>query len=337
MSNFVWGIIGPGWIASEFSNDMKLTQSANHKVGPVMGRTMDEAKAFARKYGSDEYFNDINAFLQAPMDAVYIATPHPLHHRDTIACLNYSIPVLCEKPISINSSQLTEMIAAARRNNTFLVEGMWIRFLPSITQVLTILDQENLGAIQSIASTLSYVEENDPTNRFFNPRLGGGSLLDLGSYSVYLAHLLLGKPSKVEAEAALTEQSIDKSCTFRFTYANGATATGHSTFVDDRPNTAEIVCEEGKIIIGDAWNEQVKKITVTYKDGRSQEYTPQWEGHGFQYEIDAVYGSISRGEKEQKELPLSLSMDMMNTIDEIRSQTGIVYPYDANPHTTPDS
>ena len=338
MKTFTWGIVGAGWIASEFANDMKLATSAIHKVGAVMDKTIDSAKEFASKYEAQSFFDDINMFLkEADVDAVYIATPHPLHHRDTIACLNNQLPVLCEKPISVNKKQLEKMVNVAKKNNLFLMEGMWIRFLPSITTLLEALQHEGLGKIKSVSSTLSYKEEKDATNRFFNPELGGGSLLDLGSYNVYLAHLLLGKPEKITATAELTKEGVDKTCSFEMHYSNGIKATGYSSFISDKPNTAEIVCEEGKIVIEDAWNERVSGITITYNDGREKRHTPQWDGHGFQFEIDEVYKNISSGEKENEDLPLSLSLDMMNTMDEIRAIVGVVYPYDENPDALPEN
>ncbi len=337
MEIFTWGIVGAGWIASEFANDMKLAKSAIHKVGAVMDKTLDSAKEFAEKHEVEVFFDDINEFLkEAKVDAVYIATPHPFHYRDTITCLNHGLPVLCEKPIAINSEQLTQMADAAKKNNLFLMEGMWIRFLPSITYVLNALKNEALGKIKSVSSTLSYVEEKDAGNRFFNPELGGGSLLDLGSYSVYLAHLLLGKPQRITATAELTNEKVDKTCTFELFYNEGAKTTGYSTFMTNTPNTAEIVCELGKIVVEDAWNERASGITITYNGGRVQNHTPQWEGHGFQFEIDEVYKSISSGKKENEDLPLSLSLDMTNTLDEIRALVGVVYPYDANPEATPE-
>jgi predicted dehydrogenase len=335
MKDFVWGIIGPGWIATEFTGDFKRCTSASHKIGPVLGLTLDSAKEFCEKEGGQSYFDDIEKFLQQPMDAVYIATPHPLHYKDTLVCLQHKIPVLCEKPIAVNNIQYEKMKTTARENETFLMEGMWIRFLPSIIKPLEILKSGKLGKITGVKSNISYPQKKDPNNRFYNPELGGGTLLDLGSYCVYLIHLLLGKPLQIDAKAKLSDKQIDTDCQFSFHYNGSVTGIGHSTFNYDQPNVAHIYCEKGKIVIGDEWNAKPAEITVTYNDGTIETITPEWDGHGFQYEIDEVCQAIASGKGECEKHSLDFTTDVMQSMDEIRKQTGIIYPYDADPEAEP--
>ena len=82
------------------------------------------------------------------VDAVYIASPHPQHYEQALACLSHNKAVLCEKPMTINADQSRQLIEAAQKHKTFLMEGMWIRFLPSIQQVVSLISQGKIGNIR---------------------------------------------------------------------------------------------------------------------------------------------------------------------------------------------
>ena len=137
MDVFNWGIIGPGNVATEFANDLKLIAAIPQQLKAVFSHTTESGENFSKKFPVENVFTDLNKFLGAGLDAVYIATPHALHHKYAMACLRNKIPVLCEKPITINSEQLEELIKIAQDNNVFLMEGLWTRFLPSIRKCLT--------------------------------------------------------------------------------------------------------------------------------------------------------------------------------------------------------
>ncbi|WP_315822217.1 Gfo/Idh/MocA family oxidoreductase [Paraflavitalea speifideaquila] len=251
MDTFSWGIIGPGNIATEFAQDLNLIKSARHRISAVLSHNLEKAAAFAAKEDAPQYFEDITSFLQAAkVDAVYIATPHPLHYEETLRCLQHQIPVLCEKPLAMNSYQAQEMVNAAVLHHTFLMEGMWIRFLPSIRQLLSLIENNTIGPIISLKADLSFKAPDDPQSRYFDPALGGGSLLDLGIYPVFLAHLLLGKPSNIQAQARLSNKQIDETCAVVLGYDNGQYALVESSLITQTERTATIYGATGRIHIG---------------------------------------------------------------------------------------
>src|SRR5687768_5390267 len=136
-----WGIIGPGKIAEVFANDLDQLNSSQ-QVQAILGHTRETAERFAKEFNVPQIFYDIDEFLnEAKVDIVYVATPHTLHYEQVLACLNRKIPVLCEKPLTINRENCEELIRVSQQNNVFLMEGMWIRFLPSIKLVLDLLEQ----------------------------------------------------------------------------------------------------------------------------------------------------------------------------------------------------
>jgi predicted dehydrogenase len=329
MDTFTWGIIGPGNIATEFAHDLDLIKTARHRVGAVLSHNLDKAAAFAQKEDAPQYFEHINDFTsQAHIDAVYIATPHPLHHSETLQCLQHRIPVLCEKPLAMNSRQVKEIMDAAAQHQTFLMEGMWIRFLPSIGKVLSLIESNAIGKIISVKADMSYKAPYDPASRYFNPELGGGSLLDLGIYPVFLTHLLLGKPATIQATARLSDKQVDEACAAVLSYQNGSYAFIESSLVTKTARKATIYGETGSIHIGTPWNEEPSGIKVVSYEGGEQQYPCAWEGHGLQYEAEEVYHCVQQHKLYSHKHSHRFSLEIMDTLDTIRRQTGIVYPAD---------
>jgi predicted dehydrogenase len=329
MDTFTWGIIGPGNIAAEFANDLSFVSSAKHQVGAILHHDLDKAAAFAAKEGAPQYFEDIQAFVkEARVDAVYIATPHPLHFEETIICLQHKLPVLCEKPLAMNSRQVQAMVKASEDNKTFLLEGMWIRFLPSINKVLSLVESGLIGKIVSIKADMSYKAPYDPQSRYFDPKLGGGSLLDLGIYPVFLTHLLLGKPDRIQAIARLSEKQVDEACAALFQYQQGSYAFIESSLVTQTELTATVYGEKGRLQITTPWNEKPPQIITEIYGEDAQHHPCTWEGRGFQYEAEEVYRCVKAGKLYSEQFCHRFSLDLMATLDAIRQQTHIIYPAD---------
>lgn len=321
-----WGIIGSGNIAEEFADDFKFVEGYNNTVTSVLANEFQHAKEFAEKYHTNHYFDKdhLEDFFKIPIDCVYVATPHTSHACYTLEALKRKIPVLCEKPFAINTKEVNDMIALSKANNTFLMEGMWIRFLPSIKHVVEVVSRGAIGNIISINANLSYKAPKDDDNRYFNPDLGGGSLLDMGIYPVYLSYLLLGKPTRVQAFARLTDEKIDECCTAILSYNESQYAVIESSIITSTDITAKIYGEEGSITILKPWNEKPEAIIV---EGNKYPHkkTFGWQGHGFQYEIEEVCNCIANKKSSSDLYTFSNSLDLMSIMDEIRRQVGIEY------------
>ena len=107
MSNFSWGILGPGGIAQAFAKD--LTRLEGHRIGAVGSRSLSNAQNFASTFGGVAYGSYEELVADASIDAIYVATPHPAHRDNVILALNAGKPVLCEKPFSVNAVEAQAM------------------------------------------------------------------------------------------------------------------------------------------------------------------------------------------------------------------------------------
>jgi len=328
MKTVKWGIIGPGNIARDFARDLQLITHSYQKVYAILGHSEKKAKQFAAEFNVPHIYYSLEEFINADIDVVYIASPHSNHFEHVMACLKNKIPVLCEKPLSVNANQTLELIDTAKINNTFLMEGLWLRFLPSIRLLLKLIGAGKIGKIIAVKASISYKAPHDPANRYFNPALGGGSLLDIGIYPVFLAYLLLGKPDTIKAIGSISDEGIDESCSVLFQYKNGQHATLESTLLAETEVPAEIIGEKGVIKILNRWYEKSFGIEVSlYNEGKV--ILPcHWTGHGLHFEIEEVLKCLEYDKIESDFLPHQFSLNLMMLMDKIRSHLHVVYEVD---------
>jgi predicted dehydrogenase len=205
------------------------------------------------------------------------------------------------------------------------MEGMWIRFLPSIQQVMSLISQDKIGNIISIKASMSYKAPDDPESRYFDPAKGGGSLLDLGIYPVFLAFLLLGKPHSIKASANLSKEGTDKACSILFQYQSGQEAILESSLLSPSDRPAEIAGEKGTIKILHPWFEKAKGIELIVMDKEPIIYPCNWEGHGLHYEVREVLNCIQQNKIESDIMSHAFTLDMIEVMDDIRKQVNVKY------------
>lgn len=325
MNSYNWGIIGPGNIARDFANDMKLV-STPQRITAVLSDHEDSANEFGDEFGVDLRYTNMDDFIRdGKVQIAYIATPHPFHYEAIKACLENHIAVLSEKPIVINYQQYEELRKLSVKNKTFLMEGMWIRFLPSFDKLMELAGQKKIGEIISIKASMYYKAPTDKNNRYYDPDKGGGSLLDLGIYCIFLSTLLLGKPKQIKAVGRLSEKEIDEACAMLLSYSHGRYAMLESSLLIKNNKPAEIFGTSGVISLLDPWFEKSPSIEVQQFNRDKQEFTLGWEGHGLQFEIEEVINCVFSGKIESDVLHGNLTGDVLKIMDEIRNQVNVTY------------
>lgn len=323
-STINWGIVAPGRIAHKFAHDLALVENA--KLHAVASRSLDRATDFAKQYHVPHAFGSYEAMTNCPdLDIVYIASPHVGHHPHALLFLKNRIPVLCEKPLAINTAQVREMVEAARTNNTFLMEAIWTRFIPVFAKTLELVESGVIGELNSIRADFGFKATYDPTGRLFNPALGGGSLLDVGLYPVYAATQLFGKPLKIQASAIKSPTGTDDSCAMVFSYPDNKIAMLDSSVINNTRTIAVFYGEKGKIQIHSRFHEGERATLSIYGKEEEEIHLPK-TGFGYYHEILAVNECLRNGQTECKKLPLDFSLLMVENLDAVRKSAGIAYP-----------
>ena len=320
---YKWGIIGPGKIAAKFAE--ALFHLPDAELYAVASRDNEKARQFAEKYTAVKSYGSYEALVNdKEVDAVYIATPHTFHHAHALLCMENGKPVLCEKPMSVSQTSTLEMVAAARSNNVFLMEAMWTRFLAVIDKTLELVKNGEIGEIKYLHADFGFMLTFDPSSRLYDIKLGGGSLLDVGVYPLFLALLLFGKPREIKSFAHLSSTGADESTSAVLYYDNGAMANIFSSIVSQTPLKAEIYGSNGMIVLQRPWYKGTV-VEVQKNDSITDTFSLPYPGNGFEFEIMEVQRCLDLGLKESHLMPLDFSLLMSETVSEICKQCNIRY------------
>jgi predicted dehydrogenase len=322
-----WGILGTGKIARRFMQAAFYVPDA--QVVAVGSREQHTADQFGAQFGVPKRYGSYDALIGDPeVEIVYVATPHTLHAENTLAALQASKHVLCEKPFTVNAPQAEQVIQAARAAGKFVMDGMWTRCFPVVREIIRRIQTGELGEIRYLQADFGFRPEFNPTSRLFAPELGGGALLDVGVYPVALAFLVLGAPKQIVSHATLGATGVDELCSMLFLYENGAQAVLSASLQVEMPKQANICGSQARIHMPAPWWKPSEAYLVR-NDGATEHLLYPYEGDGLQFEIRHVHDCLRQGLTESPWMPLDETLGIMRALDTLRAQWGVRYPSDS--------
>lgn len=327
MTTFRWGILATGSIADAMAYALRTVPEA--ELVAVASRSQATADAFGERWGIPRRYADYAQLAADPqVDVVYIATPHNLHAANMQLCLAAGKHVLCEKPLTLNAAQAAAAAESAQRHGRFLMEAVWMRFLPAVEQVRRWVADGAIGAVRLIQADFCFHRPFDPTHRLYDPALGGGALLDLGIYPLSLATMLLGFPQAVHGQAQIGRTGVDEVNAITLTYADGALAQLTASMTLDRPREAFVLGSRGAIRLHDPFF-RPDRLTLHQYGRAPEEHHIPFHANGYPHEVEEVHACLRAGLTESPRLPLAETVRLLALMDELRAQWGVVYPDEA--------
>ncbi|MDD8026762.1 MAG: Gfo/Idh/MocA family oxidoreductase [Acidobacteriota bacterium] len=354
-ASYRWGIIGTGGIARAFAKGLSLLPEA--KLVAVGSRTRAAADRFAQDFRVPRAHASYEDLAADPeVDIVYVATPHILHRENSLLALRHGKAVLCEKAFTINAAEAAEVFALARGKGLFVMEAMWTRFLPAIVKVREMLAAGAIGEPRWLQADFGFRAPFNPQSRIFAPELGGGALLDVGIYPVSLASMVFGRPTNISAKARLGSTGVDEQDAIILSHDGGALAALNACVTMTTPTEAVIAGEKGLLTIQAPFFRSrrislglnklaglsEKRMTrlrraarmipaVSRLRGRlegrgGRSIRAPYPGNGLQYEAAEVMRCLHDGLTESPVMPWAETLAIMETMDAIRAQWGLVYP-----------
>lgn len=323
MSKLNWGILGTGWIAHEMGEALNRVHG---EIYAVCDTTLEKAQKYAQEfnvtkaYGSaDEMIKDEN------IDIVYIATPHNLHYQFLIQSLKAGKHVFCEKAITVNSNQLEEAVAIAKEKNLVICDGVTLFHMPLFKKLKEIVDSGAIGKVKMVQVNFGSCKEYDVNNRFFSKELAGGALLDIGVYATSFArYFMSSKPNTVLTTANYFETGVDETSGIILRNPEGEMAVIALTMRAKQPKRGVVAGEKGYIEVNNY--PRGDKATITYtEDGRVEVIESGNTEFALDYEVQDMENYINNNDGKQN---LTYIRDVMATLTEIRSQWGMVYPFE---------
>lgn len=322
MKNIKWGILGLGKIAGKFATGLKDVEGA--ELYAVASRSKTKSETFAQEHNATKLFSSYEAMLQdEELDVVYIATPHVFHYEQSLLCIDHKKAVLCEKPFAMNKKQVEEMIAKAKKEKVFLMEAMWTQFLPHFKFVIEQIKSEKYGKIKNLKADFGFPAPIDLDKRLYNKNLGGGSLLDIGIYPIFMAMSALGVPERIQAQASFHDTGIDEDCDIIFEYNYGVEAELGSSIIKQTPTTAIIQFEKATITMKTRFHEPSSLIIQTAVGEEIKEF--EVNSNGYNFEAEHVQEMLREGKIESTEMTFEKSLQLMELLDKVRTEIGLEY------------
>jgi len=217
------GILG----ASSFAPTTMIDPAKDNRdvvVAAVGARDQPSADEFAAKYGIANVYGSYEALIDDPdLDAIYVLVPTSMHGQWTKAALAAGKHVLVEKPFTANAAEAQEIADLAAKSDRVVMEAIQFRHHPLTRRVEEIIASGELGTLQRVEVTLCVLLPTFKGN-CYNYALGGGAMMDAGSYVANMARTFGGStPEVVSARAKLQKPQVDRAMTAELRYAAGHT------------------------------------------------------------------------------------------------------------------
>ena len=216
------------------------------------------------------------------------------------------------------------MIAASNDNNVALLDGMWTRYLPHISNVKRIIADGIIGDIKSLSAFHHQNLSSVNNQRLWTRELGGGALLDLGIYIVSFAHMIMGAPNDIKASASFTDMGVDSKTSIILKYNDSRIATLSCSMIDSMPNRAIISGSNGYIDIDPTFYAPTS-FRVFTNNGNVVKHLSKYEGHGLREQALELERCVKNNTIESSMFPHNEILEVMKSMDEIRSIIGLEF------------
>jgi len=252
-----WGIIGCGDVC-EVKSGPAFNKVPNSKLVAVMRRDAEKAKDYAMRHAVPKYYSDANDLLNDPeVNAIYIATPPSSHEQYTELALKAGKPVYVEKPASMNSASVDQMIKAEKKYGGKVSVAHYRRALPLFITIKHLIADDAIGNIKlvllkTLQPQASKIITQTKDNWRIDPEVSGGGLFhDLSPHQLDILYWLFGKPDHIHVQTANRGKNYNAPdhVMVQLSFANDIQFNGVWNF-----NVAEAAINDSCEIIGDKGN-----------------------------------------------------------------------------------
>ena len=333
-----WGILACGKIANSFATALK--ECPGSVLHAVSSRAVERAQSFADQHGAVRAYGSYEAMLaDSEVDAVYIATVHPLHFEWIAHCVQAGKHVLCEKPLTMNLREAKQAKKLADGKRCLLREAFMYRHHPQTQKVVDLVTSGVIGKVRMIEADFCYNSGIQPESRLQAKALGGGAILDIGCYTMSFVRLIAGRahgrlfaePIELKAVGHIDPQTqTDMWSTAVMRFEGDILAKATCALRMNRDNAAVILGEKGRITVEIPWRCPGSiRIEMDGKDCAEVIDMPKAR-HLFCYEIESFTNEL-RGQPMRVDavgMRFDDTLGNMKALDWWRAEIGLGYEAD---------
>jgi predicted dehydrogenase len=322
-SKLNWGILSTGNIAAKFAQG--VLDSKTGRLAAVGSRSLGSAKQFAKQFKISQAYGSYTEFLKDPhVEVVYIGTPHPFHAEWAIAAAKAGKHILCEKPLAMNVAEAGKIIQAAKQHKVFLMEGFMYRCHPQTSRVAELIRQGVIGKVRHIQASFCLNRPYDPKGRLFNPKLGGGAILDIGCYPASFSRLVAGaahgkafmEPTKIEGTGRIGMSGVDEWSQATLKFQSGITAELLCSVRFAEETKATVLGTKGSIFMTTPWRPADSGVFIQKnQDKQPKEIRIKINRGIYAWEADTVAQYIHSGKLECSAMSWKDTLGNMKLLD----------------------
>lgn len=325
-----WGIIGAGIIAEKMAD--ALHQNKDSELLAVASKSIDRAQNFSEKNNVPIACSYEKIVNNNDIDIIYVATTHNFHFKNAKLALEHGKHVLVEKAFTVNAPEAETLAKIAENRKLFLMEAIWVRFLPSYKLLKKILADSRIGEVKQINVSFGNFVPPMYEKRLTDPYLAGGVTLDMGVYPINFVCYMLGElPSEVKSMTRFNNSGVDEISDYMFKFPSGCMVTINTSFNLGMKRTAMIYGSKGYIEFPEF--QSGEKFFINTHNGTNEiksteEIVEKNQENGFIYQVEEVVNCIRDGKIESSVIPIKETVDIMKLMDGMRDEWGFRYPFE---------
>lgn len=318
-----WGILGLGSIANDFAS---VFQSDNAELMAAGSRTLEKAEEFASTFDIEKAYGSYEELLaDEDIDIIYLATPNSYHAENMKQILNAGKHVLCEKAITMNKKELDDVLELAKEKELIVAEAMTIYHMPLYQKLKERINSGEFGPLKLATAYFGSLKEAEPENRFFNPDLGGGALLDIGVYALsFVQYFLDSEPDTFNTMVKMYETGVDEMSTISYSTEAGTLGNVVLSFRGKLPKQGVVVCENAHITVMDY--PHASKALITYPDGQTETVTAGNSDLRLRYEMENLSEMLLSSTNDSH---IETTKSVNALMDKAASEWGMDWIYEA--------
>ena len=337
MDKLKWGIIGTGMIAKKLAH--ALDKAETGELYAIGSRAQETADAFGEAFGVPCRYGSYEDLLaDDAVDVVYNSLPNHLHLEWTAKAARAGKHVLCEKPLTVNAPQAEQMLAVVQEADVFLMEAFMYRCHPQTQKLIELIRDGAIGEVRVVQAAFCY-DLGDSEEAYANIRLRndacGGSIMDVGCYTLSMARLIAGaaaglttpaEPERLEGVAHISQRGrVDDWAAAVAEFPGGIVADLVCASRVRTQSAVHVWGSAGNLAVPIPWNPPQGKIVLSRPGADPQEIAVPSQADSYTLEVDVVARSLSDRQAPYPCMTWEDSLANMRALDTWRASVGLIF------------
>lgn len=278
-----WAVVGLGKFATQQILP-SFGECKRSKLVALVSGSPDKAQRIGQQYGVSQKniynYQNYDSIRDNPeVDIIYIVLPNGLHAEYTVRGAQAGKHIMCEKPMAITVEECQAMIAACNKAGRKLAIAYRAQYEPYNLAAIAIAQKKELGQLKAIVADHGRnLDPKDPADqwRMSKKLAGGGSLYDIGIYSLQATRYITGEePIEISAMMYSTPndprfKEVEENVNFMLRFPSGVLANCTSSYGYSETKRFQVFGADGTLELAPATDYYQHRLYVERQQVREE-------------------------------------------------------------------